>query len=118
MDNSKSDIGLMYKKKLFETGTSNLLFIRNKKIYSPKKDFYEGVTYNFFKNKVKKILKKEIFVNKLNKFDEILLIGSGKGVTSVKTIDQIGWNRKKLDHYKIFSKYYHSAIKNCDLYKF
>ena len=30
------------------------------------------------------------FVKELKKFDEILLIGSGKGVTSVKTIRQIG----------------------------
>ena len=27
MDNSKSDIGLVYEKKIFETGTSNLLFL-------------------------------------------------------------------------------------------
>ena len=33
MDNSKSDIGLVYKKMILETGTSNLLFIRHNKIY-------------------------------------------------------------------------------------
>ncbi len=118
MDNSKSDIGLVFKKKLHETGTSNLLFIRNDKIYTPKKDYYEGITYKFFKSRVKKIFKEEIFVNELEKFDEILLIGSGKGVTSVKTIKQIGWRRKKLKQYKVFSKYYNSAINNCNSYKF
>ena len=118
MDNTKSDIGLVYNKKLFETGTSNLLFIRDDIVFTPQKDYYKGVTYKFFKSKIKKILKKEIKVNELNKFDEILLIGSGKGVTSVKTIKQIGWTRRKLKHYKIFSKYYRSAIKNCGLYRF
>ena len=118
MDNSKSDIGLVFKKKLYETGTSNLLFIRNDKIYTPKKDYYEGITYKFFKSKVKKIFKKEIYVNELNIFDEILLVGSGKGVTSVNTIKQIGWKRKNLKQYKLFSSYYRSAIKNCNLYKF
>ena len=118
MDNSKSDIGLVFKKKLHETGTSNLLFIRNDKIYTPKKDYYEGITYKFFKSRFKKIFKEEIFVNELEKFDEILLIGSGKGVTSVKTIKQIGWRRKKLKQYKVFSKYYNSAINNCNYYKF
>ena len=118
MDNSKSDIGLVFKNKLLETGTSNLLFIKNNKIYSPKKDFYEGVTYKFFRSKVKKISKKEIFINELKKFEEILLIGSGKGVTSVKTIKQISWKRKKLKYYKIFSRYYRSAINSCNLYKF
>jgi len=118
MDNTKSDIGLVYKKKLFETGTSNLLFVKNDKIFSPKKDYYEGVTYKFFKSRVKKIYKKEIFINELKKFDEILLIGSGKGVTSVKTIKQIDWKRKKMKHYKIFFKYYRLAIKNCNSYRF
>ena len=118
MDNTKSDIGLVHNKKLFETGTSNLLFIKDDIIFTPQKGYYKGVTYKFFKSKIKKILKKEIKVNELKKFDEILLIGSGKGVTSVKTIKQIGWTRRKLKHYKIFSNHYHSAIKNCDLYRF
>ena len=118
MDNTKSDIGLVFNKKLFETGTSNLLFVRNDKIFTPKKDYYEGITYKYFKSKVKKIYKKEIFVKELKKFDEILLIGSGKGVTSVKTIRQIGWKRKNLKHYNIFLRYYCLAIRNSNLYRF
>ena len=118
MDNTKSDIGLVFNKKLFETGTSNLLFISNDKIFTPKKNYYEGITYKFFRSKVKKIFKKEIFVKELKKFDEILLIGSGKGVTSVNTIKQINWKRKNLKYYKLFLKNYHLAIRNCDLYRF
>ena len=118
IDNTKSDIGLVFNKKIFETGTSNLLFIRNDKVFTPKKDYYEGITYKFFRTKFKKFYKKEIFVKELKKFDEILLIGSGKGVASVKTIRQIGWKRKKLKHYNIFFKYYRSAIKNSDFYRF
>ena len=118
MDNTKSDIGLVANNKLYETGTSNLLFIKNDKIFTPKKDYYQGVTYKFFKSRIKKIFKKEIILNDLNKFDEILLIGSGKGVASIKTIKQIGWKRKKLKYYKMFFRYYRSAINNCNLYKF
>ena len=118
MDNTKSDVGLVFNKKLLETGTSNLLFVKNDKIFTPKKDYYEGVTYKFFKSKINKIFKKEIIVKELNRFDEILLVGSGKGVTSVKTIKQINWKRKKLKHYKIFLKHYRLAIKNCKLYNF
>ncbi len=117
MDNSKSDIGLVYKKRIFETGTSNLLFVCKNNIFSPSKNFYKGITYNFFKSK-RKILKKEIFLRELNNYEEILLIGSGKGVASVKNIKQLGWKRKKLDQYKIFSKYYNSAISRTGLYKF
>ena len=118
MDNTKSDIGLVSNNKIYETGTSNLLFIKNEKIFTPKKDYYQGVTFKFFKSKIKKIYKKEIILDDLKKFDEILLIGSGKGVTSVKTIKQISWKRKKLEYYKKFTKYYLSAINNCNLYKF
>ena len=118
MDNSKSDIALIYKKKILETGTSNLLFIKNKKIYSPKKDYYEGNTYKFFKSKFKKILKKDILIKELHNYDEILLIGSGKGVVPVKTIKEIGWERKNLNQYKIFAKHYRSAITECNHHRF
>ena len=118
MDTSQSDIALVSNKKLLETGTSNLLFIKDKKFFTPKKDYYEGNTYKFFKKKIKKIVKKDISIKDLNNFDEILLIGSGKGVASVKTIKQIKWKRKSLKQYKLFSKYYMSVIKTCNQYKF
>ena len=118
MDNSKSDIGLTFKNKILETGTSNLLFIKGKKFYSPKKDYYEGNTFKFFKTKVKKVVKKDIFIDELKNYDEILLIGSGKGVASVKEIKKIGWKRKNLSQFKRFSKYYRYAIKKCPMYRF
>ena len=113
LDNSRNDIGLCSNNKIFETGTSNLLFIKNNKVYSPINKFYKGITYKFFKSKIKNIIKKDINVNSLKEFDEIILIGSGKGVASVKTINQIKWKRKSLKFYNIFSKHYKSAIINC-----
>ena len=118
LDNSKSDIGLINNKKILETGTSNLLFIKHNKIYTPIKDYYEGNTLRFFKSKIKKIIKKDIFVKDLKSYDEILLVGSGKGIASVKTINQIGWKRKNLKQFKILSKYYSSITNNCNSYKF
>ena len=117
LDNSKSDIGLCSNKRIFETGTSNLLFVKNNKVFSPTNKFYKGITYKFFKSKIKKIFKKDILVNSLNEFDEIILIGSGKGVASVKTISQLGWQRKSLKNYNILSKYYKLAVTNCKIYK-
>ena len=118
MDNSRSDIGLVSNKKILETGTSNLLFVKDKKFFTPKKDYYQGNTFKYFKTKIKRIIKKDIFINELNHYDEIILIGSGKGVASVKTIKDINWRRKNLNKFYILSKYYNSAIKNCNLYKF
>jgi len=116
LDNSKSDIGLCSNKMIFETGTSNLLFIKNGKIYSPINKFYKGITYNFFKSKIKKIINRDIMINSLKEFEEIILIGSGKGVASVKSINQIKWKRKSLKYYNVLSKHYKSAINNCPTY--
>ena len=118
MDNSKSDIALVSNKKLLETGTSNLLFVKDQKFFTPKKDYYEGNTYKFFKTKIKKMIKKDILIKEIKKYDEILLIGSGKGVASVRTINEIKWKRKNLEKFNILSKHYHAVMNKCNSYKF
>ncbi len=118
MDNTQSDIALVSNNRLLETGTSNLLFIRGQKFFTPMKDYYEGNTFKFFKKKIKKIIKKDILLKDINSYDEILLIGSGKGVTSVETIKEIDWRRKNLNKFKILSKYYQLAMKSSEIYKF
>jgi len=118
IDNTKSDIGIIHKNKILETGTSNLLFIKDERVFTPKNNYYQGNTYKFFKSKIRKIIKKDILVKDLKNFDEILLIGSGKGVASVKTINQIKWKRNSLKYYRIFLSHYKKAIKKCSKYKF
>ena len=117
VNNSKADIGLCFNKKIYESGTSNIFFIKNRKIFSPINKFYKGITYKFFKSKIKKIINKDILVSSLKEYDEIILIGSGKGVASVKTINQIKWKRKSLKFYNKFSKNYSSAINKYPKYK-
>ena len=118
MDNSKSDIALVSNKRVLETGTSNLLFVKDQKFFTPKKGYYEGNTFRFFKTKIKKITKKDIFLKEIYDYDEILLLGSGKGVTSVKTIEEIKWKRKSLKKFNFLSKQYDLVIKNCNSYRF
>ena len=118
MDNSQSDIALVFNKKLLETGTSNLLFVKNQNFFTPKKDYYEGNTYKFFKTKIRKIIKKDILLKEIKNYDEILLIGSGKGVTSVRTINELNWKRKNLKKFKSLSKQYDAVINKCNSYKF
>ena len=117
MDNTTSDVGLCYKENILESGTSNIFFIKDNMIYSPSKNIYKGVTYNFFKKKLGKITNKEISVNSLNNYDEILLIGSGKAVTSVETIKEINWKRRGLKYYKILSNFYKKEISRCSVYR-
>ena len=118
MDNSQSDIALVSDKKLLETGTSNLLFVKDQKFFTPKKGYYEGNTYKFFKTKIKKIIKKDILLKEIQKYDEILLLGSGKGVASVRTINEIKWRRKNLEKFRLLSKHYNTVINKCNSYKF
>ena len=116
MDTTKSDIALYKDNKILESGTSNLLFVRKNKIYSPINNFYKGTTFKFFSKKLKKLKKKDIFVDSLNMYDEIILIGSGKGVVSINSIKKPFWKRKSLKSYRILSKIYQKAIVNCPRY--
>src|SRR6056300_698839 len=113
LDTSKTDIGLVSGKKLLETGTSNILLAKDKRIYSPIKGFYKGITFRSLEKKLPKIHKRNIFFNQLQEFDEIILIGSGKGVVSVSKIYENNWKRKSLNYFKLISKVLNSEIKKC-----
>ena len=116
MDTTKSDIALYKNKKILESGTSNLLFVKKNKIYSPINNFYKGTTLKFFTKKIKKIKKRNIFIDSLESYDEIIVIGSGKGVVSVNSIEKPFWKRKSLKNYRILSKIYQQAITNYPRY--
>ena len=118
LDNSQSDIALVSNEKLLETGTSNLLFVKDQKFFTPKKDYYEGNTYKFFKTKITKIFKKDILLNEIKNYDEILLIGSGKGVASVRTINEVKWKRKNLKTFNNLNKIFLKEIKKNKQYVF
>ena len=103
-DPSKTDIALVYRGKILETCTSNILFFKNREYFSPKNNCYIGNTINYLKGKIK-ISFKDIYYRDLKKFDEIMLIGSGKGVTSVKYIKQMNWKSKNNFGYQKVNKH-------------
>ena len=109
LDVTKFDIALYKNKKILESGTSNLLFVKNKKIYSPRFDIYKGITFKFFSKRVI-INSKDIFLKNLENYDEILLVGSGKGVVSVSEIENTSWKRKSLMIYKKLFEIYNNKI--------
>tara|TARA_B100001250_G_scaffold348504_1_gene319225 strand:+ start:1997 stop:2767 length:771 start_codon:yes stop_codon:yes gene_type:complete len=117
MNTNEKDIALCVNKKILETGTSNLLFVSKNKIYSPIRKYYQGTNFKFYK-KIFKIKKKEIPIDTLDSYDEIILVGSGKGVVSVKSIDSINWKRKNNNIYKsILSAFKSETKKKKYLYK-
>ena len=95
----KEDICLCVNNKILETGTSNILLVSKNTIYSPLNNFYRGNNLKFFEKKFK-IIKKNIKITDLKLFDEIIIIGSGKGISSVYKIKNHIWKRKNLFVYK------------------
>ena len=96
---------MVHKNKILETCTSNLLLIKNNRYYSPKNNCYIGNTINFLKKKIR-ISFKDIKLKDINQFDEILLIGSGKGVTPVKFINKYKWKNKSMIGFKKVNQYF------------
>ncbi|WP_440652553.1 aminotransferase class IV [Candidatus Pelagibacter sp. HIMB1542] len=109
VDSSKFDIALVANNKILETGTSNLVFVKNGKIFSPKKNCYFGNTLRFISKKVK-INFKDISIKEINDYEEIILIGSGKGVTSVSKIDELKWKSQNNVSFNKLRKIYNTLI--------
>ena len=107
VESTKFDIALVSNDKILETGTSNLVFVKNGKVFSPKKNCYIGNTLKFISKKIK-INFKDISIKEINNYDEIILIGSGKGVASVSKIKELNWKRRKNDYYNKLNKIYKS----------
>jgi len=110
LDPSKSDIALVFNNKILESGTSNLLFVSKNKIYSPINNFYKGTNIKFLEKKFK-IIKKDIILKNINNFEEIILVGSGKGITSLKKINEINWRKKSDKTFKKILLTYNREIK-------
>ena len=103
---------ILYKKNfILEGATTNIIFVKNKKLYIPKKNYYIGITLQFIKKYTKRqIIKTNISFNKINDFDEILLVGSGKGIVALNNIPQLRWKNKRQVIYKELEELYNLHI--------
>ena len=110
--NSQScEVILMNKKNILEGCTTNIICVKNKKLYLPKTKYYFGTTLQFIVRHTKRrIVKKNINVKDLNFFDEILLVGSGKGITKLHSIPQVKWNSKSSIIFNELHDLYNSYI--------
>ena len=49
-------------------------------------------------------------LNQASKFDEILLVGSGKGVVSISSIKKLNWYRSSMKIYNFLSRKYSKLL--------
>ena len=111
INSQKQEIILYDRGRLLEGCTTNIVCIRNKKIYIPIKNYYNGTTVSYLLNVTKrKIIKSNILLNDIHKYEEILLIGSGKGVVSLSLIPQINWKSQSDIVYKEFKNLYKKLL--------
>tara|TARA_B100001123_G_scaffold389104_1_gene465579 strand:+ start:7168 stop:7938 length:771 start_codon:yes stop_codon:yes gene_type:complete len=112
--NSQSEEIILTKNNLIlEGATTNTIFIKNNTIYIPNNGYYPGITLKFFlKNSKRKIIKKNIIKKQIQEYDEILLVGSGKGIVSLDRISQIHWHKRRNTVYNEMHKTYKSYIKS------
>ena len=86
---------------ILEGSTSNIIFVKNNTLYIPTTGYYFGITLRYLLRETKmKIVKKNIKIDDLINYNEILLVGSGKTVINVSFIKDIKWKKSSVKIYK------------------
>ena len=112
IDMQKEEILFYNKKIILEGSTTNLIMIKNNQMIVPTGNYYKGITMNFFLKKFKNKYKfKPITFADLLLADEIMLVGSGKGVVKVSSIPQNKWFSSSSKMFKRFSSIYEAQLK-------
>jgi len=96
---------------ILEGCTTNIILNKNENIYIPRNNYYRGTTMIFILDKLNQtVIEDNILITDINKYDEILLVGTGKGVVSVEKIENTVWKNKSDFLYKKLSQIYYSKI--------
>ena len=107
----KEEILFYNKSKILEGSTTNLIFVKNNQLFIPKNSYYFGITLSYLIKTIPyKIKKIDISISNFYEYSEILLVGSGKGVVSISSIDQLNWYRSSLRMYKSILKEYSKVL--------
>ena len=112
IDMQKKEILFYSKKIILEGSTTNLIMIKNNQMIVPKGNYYRGITMNYLLKKfTNKYTYKSITSSDLLSADEIILVGSGKGVVKVSSIPQIKWFSSSTKMFKRLSSIYEAQLK-------
>ena len=85
------------------------MFVKNGKFFSPKNNCYIGNTIKFLNKKIK-INFEDIMIKNLNDYQEVLLVGSGKGITPVDSIEELKWKSKSTIYSRKINKIYNKLV--------
>jgi len=109
---SENEIILIRDGEITEGAVTNLIFIKKDKIYIPKTGYYYGNTLKLIEDVSKsKFFRKKILLKDLKEYSEIISIGSGRGITSIKEIPSIFWQRNSTKYFQKLKKDYEFMIK-------
>ena len=112
IDMQKEEILFYNKKMILEGSTTNLIMIKNNQMIVPTGNYYKGITMNFLLKKFQNKFKfNSITYSELSSADEIILVGSGKGVVKVSSIPQIKWFSSSSKMFKRLSSIYKAQLK-------
>ena len=112
IDMQKKEILFYSKKIVLEGSTTNLIMIKNNQMIVPKGNYYKGITMNYFLKKfINKYIFKFITLSDLLSADEVILVGSGKGVVTVSAIPQIDWFSSSSKMFERRSSIYEAQLK-------
>ena len=107
----KEEIIFYNKNKILEGSTTNIICVKDNKLFIPKNSYYYGITLEYLIKKLSfKFQKKDINVKRLDEFTELLLVGSGKGVVSISSIQKLNWYRSSMKIYNFLSKKYSKLL--------
>ena len=109
----KEEIIFYNKNKILEGSTTNIICVKDNRLFIPRTSYYYGITLEYLIKKLPfKVHKKDINVKNLDEFTELLLVGSGKGVVSISSIQKLNWYRSSMKIYNfLFKKYSKLLIK-------
>ena len=109
---SENEIILLKDDEITEGAVTNLIFIKKDRIYIPKTGYYYGNTLKLVEDLSKsKFFRKKILLKDLKEYSEIISIGSGRGITSIKKIPSIFWQRNSTKYFQKLKKDYEFMIK-------
>ena len=95
--------------RVLESATSNLIFAKGQELVIPENEILTGIVLSKILNDLERqfhIERRSPELEEIDYFEEIILCGTGREVTSLTRIPQAKWNRRKFKAFKQIKETY------------